>query len=123
MLQHNATAHAPHDVRRHAHITHAAVVGFHALCCGVPALAMLLTASWGAASGLTALSLWIQPIHDFLHGQEPIILAISGFLVLAGGALELHARRSNKVHGFAWFFAFSLCCFVANVAVIIAHRM
>lgn len=115
MLQHN-TASAPQK----AHLAHAAVLGLHAICCGLPALAMLAAAS-GLISGVTLLSGFVGEIHSLVHRQEVWILAVSAALVVLGGWLELSASRSRR-HGFPWLFAFSALCLVANAAIILAHR-
>ena len=116
MLQRNTTP-------RQAHLAHAAVVGVHAVCCGLPALAMLAAALSGAASGLALFSDSLQVFHRFLHGYELWILTLSTALVTAGGALELSARWGRRRHGFPWLFAFSLACFVINIAVVLSHRL
>ena len=96
-------------------------MGLHTLCCGLPALAMLAAAVSGATSGIALLSGSIAQIHDFLHQHELWILVLSASLVVVGGWLEVQARRQHR-HGFPWLFAFSFFCFLANVAIIIAHR-
>ena len=106
---------------RHAHIAHAAVVGMHAICCGLPAAAMLAAALSGAASSVTLLPESFQQFHRWLHGYELWILGLSAALVTLGAVLEARARRSQS-HGFPWLFAFSVACFAINVAVILAHR-
>jgi hypothetical protein len=116
MLQHNSLRSG-----RRAHFAHATVMGLHALCCGLPALAMLAAAASGAASSVVLLSDSMAIFHNFLHRHELWILAISAALVVAGGWLEANARRRHR-HGFPWLFAFSVLCFVANLAIIIAHR-
>lgn len=60
--------------------------------------------------------------HHILHTYEGWILAVSGALVAAGGALEALARRAGHNHGFPWLFAISAACFVANLSIILAHR-
>lgn len=117
MLQHNAHSHS-----RHAHVTHAAVMGLHALCCGLPALAMLAAATAGATSGVAVLAQGFEGIHEFLHRHEIWILALSAALVVSGGILELLARRGRANAGFPWLFAFSALCFAVNLAIIAAHR-
>jgi len=117
MLQHN-TARAG----RKAHIAHATVVALHALCCGLPALAMLAAAVSGATSGIALLGDFFEPFHHLLHQYELWIMAVSAGLVIAGGALEVVARREPHSHGFPWLFALSVFCFLANVAIIVAHR-
>lgn len=107
---------------KRAHIAHAGVVGLHALCCGLPALAMLAAAVSGAASSAALLADLVDPVHDFLHAHEVWILAVSGFLVMSGGVLELWARRGPHRHGFPWLFAVSASCFALNIALILAHR-
>lgn len=103
-------------------MAHAAVVALHALCCGLPALAMVAAALSGATSGIAVLAGKFAPVHDFLHGHEVWILAISAALVVGGGALEALARRGVHAHGFPWLFSISVICFVINVAIIVAHR-
>ena len=116
MLQHNGA-----QAGKKAHLAHAAVVGLHVLCCGLPALAMLAAAASGAASGAILLSDSIKPFHDLLHTHEIWILILSAILVAVGGAMEAWARRLPHQHGFPWLFAFSVACFLANAAIIAAH--
>lgn len=116
MLQRNAPQ------GRHAHIAHAALIGLHAICCGLPALAMLAAAASGAASSLALLSGSVGIFHDFLHAHEVWIVALSAALVAIGGALELNARRGANRHGFPWLFAFSAFCFALNLGIVLIHR-
>jgi hypothetical protein len=106
---------------RHAHLAHAAVVGMHAICCGLPAAAMLAAALSGAASSATLLPDSLQQFHRLLHGYELWILGLSAALVILGAWLEARARRGHA-HGFPWLFAFSVLCFAINAGVILAHR-
>lgn len=115
MLQHNSSA------PRQAHLAHAAVLGMHALCCGLPALFMIAIAA-GATSGVTLLSGFIAEFHTFLHAHELWILALSAGFVAVGGYLEFASRKGVHRHGFPWLFAFSALCFAANVAIIAVHR-
>jgi hypothetical protein len=94
----------------------------HAFCCGLPALAMLTAALTGAASSVTLFSEIFGKFHDFLHGHELWIVAVSAALVIVGGWLEVSARRSHQGLGFPWLFAFSIGCFLANVVIILVHR-
>jgi hypothetical protein len=107
---------------RHAHIAHAAVVGMHAICCGLPALAMLAAALSGTASVGTLLPDSFEQFHRLLHGYELWIVGVSAALVTLGAWLEVGARRTHQGHGFPWLFAFSVLCFLLNVGVILAHR-
>jgi hypothetical protein len=116
MLQHNGLR-----AGKQAHIAHAAMVSLHALCCGLPALAMLAAAVSGAASGIAVLADFVKPFHDLLHAHEGWILVLSAGLVLVGGGLELQARRGPHRHGFPWLFALSAGCFLVNVAIIATH--
>jgi hypothetical protein len=102
-------------------LAHAAVMGLHALCCGLPALALAAAAVSGATSGIALLSDSAGKLHEFLHQHELWILVISAALVVLGGWLEVSARRHHR-HGFPWLFAFSVLCFTANVAIILIHR-
>jgi len=117
MLQHNSQ-----KAGRRAHVAHAAVVSLHALCCGLPALALLAAAVSGATSGIALLADWVQPVHAFLHAHEIWILGASAALVVTGGGLEITARRGRQSLGFPWLFAFSVLCFAINVAIIVLHR-
>jgi hypothetical protein len=117
MLQHNTAR-----VGQKAHLAHAAVVALHALYCGVPALAMLAAALSGATSGIALLGDFFEPFHHLLHQHELWIMAVSAGLVVIGAALEVWARRGAHNHGFPWLFSLSVFCFLANVAIIVAHR-
>lgn len=96
------------------------MVGLHAMCCGLPALLILMSALLGATSGLALLAQWSGPLHHLIHGHEVYVLAASGLLVAVGGALEFRARA--RTAGFPWLFAVSAACFVANVAIVAAHN-
>jgi hypothetical protein len=115
MLQHNAAAH-----RQRAHLAHAAVVGLHAVCCGLPALALLAAAAFGTAAGTLVASDSIGEFHGLLHRYEGWGLALSAALVGLGGWLEMAARRHRG--GFPWLFAFSALCLGLNLAIVLAHR-
>src|SRR5262245_19626091 len=97
-------------------------MSIHALCCGLPALAMMAAAVSGATSGLALLAGSFAEIHHFLHAHELWILAGSAALVVLGGWLEASARRTHSHTGFPLLFAFSVLCFVLNVAIILVHR-
>jgi hypothetical protein len=116
MLQHNATRHG-----QRAHLAHAAVVSLHALCCGLPALAMIAAALSGVASGASLLPESFVYFHQFMHAHEIWILVLSAALVVGGGWMELSARRQHR-HGFPWLFALSVGCFALNVTIILVHR-
>lgn len=119
MLQHNAET-----ARHKAHVAHAAMVGLHSLCCGLPALAMLAAAFSGATSGLTLFASYFSGFHALLHAHEIWILFASATLVTTGGVLELAARRTHTgPKGFPVMFAISVGCFIANAAIIAAHRI
>jgi hypothetical protein len=118
MLQHNSV-----QAGRRAHLTHAAVLALHAFCCGLPALAMAAAALSGAASGIALLPDSFTQFHHFMHGHEIWILSLSAALVVAGGWFEVRNRRNGHNHGFPWLFAFSVLCFLANVAIIAIHRV
>lgn len=98
------------------------MMALHAFCCGLPALAVLAAASFGAASGIALISDSLAEIHQFLHARELWILAFSAALVGIGGGLEIDARRRGKTRGFPWLFGFSLLCFASNLAIIALHR-
>jgi hypothetical protein len=117
MLQHNSAR-----AGKKAHIAHAALISLHALCCGLPALAMIAAAVSGATSGVAVLAGAFEPFHALLHAHEVWILVVSAALVAIGGAMEALARRGAHNHGFPWLFAFSVVCFLVNVAIIVSHR-
>jgi cytochrome c biogenesis factor len=118
MLQHNG----PGPDARPAHLAHAALISLHALCCGLPALALAAAAISGAAAGTALHSGSIRDFHAFMHVHEVWIMIASAVLVLIGGALEFSARRRGRRHGFSWLFAVSALCFLANVVIIVSHR-
>ena len=118
MLQHNAK-----NSGKQAHIAHAAVLSLHSLCCGLPALAVTLTALTGAAaSGAVGFASFFGGIHALIHGNEFWILALSATLVTFGGLMEFTARRGGGGLPFPWLYAMSLGCFIANLAIIVVHR-
>lgn len=104
-----------------AHVAHAAVVGMHALCCGLPALAMVLAALSGTASGALLASSGLGGLHTLLHAHELWIVIASGALVVLGASLEFKAR-AERGRDLPWLFLFSALCFVFNLAVIGLHR-
>jgi hypothetical protein len=118
MLQHN-TAAAQAGAR--AHVAHAAMLALHALCCGLPIVAVSLAALSSATSGATAFVASTGWLHGVLHSHEVWILAGSAVLVAIGALFEVAARRGGARH-FPWMFAVSLSCFVLNFAIIAAHR-
>lgn len=121
MLQHNIS-HAMGRAGRKAHLAHAAVVGLHAICCGMPALAMLAAGLSGITSGGAILGGSMASFHGLLHAHEVWILSLSAALVAVGGTLEVLARRGAPPKPFPWLFALSVACFVFNVTVIVLHR-
>jgi hypothetical protein len=96
-------------------------MSLHAFCCGLPALAMLAAAVSGATSGIALIANYAEGFHSFLHRYELWVLVLSAALVVTGGWLEVSARRVHR-HGFPWLFSFSVLCFLANLAIILAHR-
>lgn len=119
MLQDNtAEAHG-----RRAHLAHAAVVSLHALCCGLPAAALMLTAATGATTGITLFAEYAGEAHAILHAHELWILGLSAVLVLVGGVLELATRRDGKHRRLPWLYFLSVGCFALNLAIILAHRL
>jgi hypothetical protein len=112
MLQHNRLA-------RQAHLAHAAVLGLHTLCCGLPVLALLAAILAGATSGLALFADYLGVFHEFMHAYEAQILVVSAVLVGVGGVLELRRRHE---HGSLWLFGVSVLCFLANAAIVVLHR-
>lgn len=94
----------------------------HVFCCGLPIAAMLAAGLTGAVSATALLPDSFYIFHRALHAYEPLIILISAILVAVGGWMEIRSRRSGHVHGFPWLFGISVCCFLANVAVVAAHR-
>jgi hypothetical protein len=119
MLQHNAP-HGAASASRRAHVAHAAMISLHALCCGLPLLA--LTAAAGVSSGLLAFSTKAEALHVLMHGHEAALVAISALLVLVGAGLEWVARARQAGHGFPWMMSLSAGCFVFNLILVGAHR-
>jgi hypothetical protein len=117
MLQHNVLA-----PRQRAHLAHAAVVGLHALCCGLPVLALVAVSISGATSGVALFSESVSFFHDLLHAYELWIMGVSAMLVGIGAGFEVLARRQTQGLGFPWMFLISVACFFVNVAIIAAHR-
>lgn len=118
MLQHNIAARAG----RRAHIAHGAVLTLHALCCGLPILALLAASLSGAASGAALFVGGAAELHALMHVYEAWILGGSAALVTLGGALELAARRQAPRRAFPWLFVFSAACFALNAAIVLVHR-
>ncbi|HVZ99100.1 MAG TPA: hypothetical protein VG841_02160 [Caulobacterales bacterium] len=98
------------------------MISLHALCCGMPILALTLAALSGASSGATAFFVATHDLHEALHAHEVWILAGSAGLVGTGGVLEFAARRQGLRHGFPWLFCVSVGCFALNLAIIWLHR-
>jgi hypothetical protein len=119
MLQRNADA-----ARHKAHAAHAAMVGLHSLCCGLPALAMLASAFSGATSGFAVFASYFSGFHQILHAHEVWLLIVSASLVTVGGVLEVTARRLGSApKTFPIMFAVSVGCFVLNATIIAMHRV
>lgn len=111
MLQHNIAKQGG----GRAHWAHAALVGMHALCCGLPAALALTGVAIGALT-------WARPIaglHAWLHGYEPEMLLLSFTLVTIGGIAEW--RRRTQLRGFPKLYALSLICFLANAGMVTTH--
>lgn len=113
MLQHN---------NQRTHVVHAVVVGLHALCCGVPVLALVLAALWGTTSAVAAVGVWFGPVHSALHSHELWIVAVSAVLVATGGLLEWTGRRGGGRAGFPWLFGLSVGAFVVNLLIVVSHQ-
>lgn len=107
---------------RKAHLTHAVVVGLHALCCGLPILALAAVGLSGAAAGVVGFSDAASFVHEQAHGYELWMLLGSALLVSVGAALELAAWRAGARPGVPWLFAMSLLCFFVNAAIVLGHR-
>ena len=99
------------------HWAHVAVVAMHTVCCGLP-LAMSMI---GLAAG-AALMGGVLRFHQFLHGRELWLLAISASLVTLGGLAEWRLIRDGR-RRVSMMFAVSLACFALNAAIIAGHRL
>jgi len=110
-----------HNMRQRAHLAHAAVVSLHAICCGMPVMAVVLTALFGTASAATVAGAWFAPAHAALHAHESWFLGVSAVLVVAGALLEWLSRRASARSGPPWLFGLSLAALVANFAVVASH--
>ena len=106
-----------------AHLAHAAMISLHALCCGLPVVALALAAASGAATGVSLFLAASQNLHAVLHQHEIWILALSATLVSLGGWFEWRAWRSGARRGISPLFAVSLGCFALNIAIIAVHRL
>lgn len=82
---------------------------------------MIAAALSGIASGASLLPESFVYFHHIMHANELWILVLSATLVVVGGWMEVRARRVHR-HGFPWLFALSVCCFLANAAIIFVHR-
>jgi hypothetical protein len=100
-------------------MAHAAVVGAHVLCCGVPLALAFLAAGAGVSIGVSAVAEWFGAAHGFLHAHELWLLASSALFVMLGGALEARAHRGRRVSA---LFVLSLLCFTLNAGLIWGHR-
>lgn len=122
MLQHNVHQRAQRAPGDTAHWAHAAVVSLHAICCGLPVLAMVLATGATAGSGWAAFAASSSSLHDLLHAQELWVLAVSGALVAIGGGFELVSRRGGADRGIPWLFLLSAACLALNLAIMVVHR-
>lgn len=107
---------------RKAHLTHALVVGLHALCCGLPILALAAVGLSGAAVGVVQFSEAASAVHGLAHAYELWVLLGSAVLVSVGAVLELAAWRKRARPVFPWLFAVSLLCFLVNAAIVLSHQ-
>lgn len=107
---------------RSAHVAHASVLGLHVLCCGAPLAAMAAASVSGIGAAAFLPSSFVA-LHDFLHGHELWVLALSAALLAVGAGLELRARWRRRALGFPVLLGVSALCFVANLALIAAHRL
>lgn len=98
------------------------MLSLHALCCGLPIMAVMLVAASGAASGATAFAVSSGELHAALHAHELWILGLSAAFVALGAVLEIRARRGGARHGFPWLFMLSLGCFLANLTIVGLHQ-
>lgn len=99
------------------HWAHVAVVAMHTVCCGLPlALSML-----GLAAG-AALMGGVLRFHQFLHGRELWLLAVSASLVAVGGVAEWRLIQDGR-RRVSTMFAVSLACFALNATIIAGHRL
>lgn len=98
------------------------MVALHTLCCGVPALVLLVSMALGAAAGGAAWLGAVEHVHAFLHGHEVWVLALSGLLVAAGGLGELAMRRGGDARGFPALFALSVGALALNIGVFAVHH-
>lgn len=97
------------------HWVHAAAVGLHALCCGLPLAVQALGFGLLAVGGVAAL-------HGFLHAHEFLVLAASAGLVVLGAVVEwLHHGGVRRGRPSA-LLALSAGCFVANAVLIGWHQ-
>ena len=108
---------APDRQGARTHWAHVAVVAMHTVCCGLPlAVSMMGLAATAALMG------GVLRFHQFLHGRELWLLAISATLVTLGGVAEWRLLRGGG-RRVSTMFAVSLACFALNAAIIAGHRL
>lgn len=93
----------------------------HTVCCGLP-----LAASVMGLAASAALMGGVVRFHQFLHGRELWLLAMSATLVVVGGVAEwrlMHGGMRGGRRRFSAMFAVSLACFAINAAIITGHRL
>ena len=98
------------------------MISMHALCCGLPIVAVTLAALSGAAAGTSLFVVTSRQVHAALHAHEIWILLASAILVSVGALFERAAIKSGHRRRISPLFALSLACFVFNVAIIAVHR-
>ena len=97
-------------------------MGLHALCCGAPLLALAAASLSGAAVSVFLPGSFLA-LHDFIHVHEIWVLVLSATLLAVGAGLELRARWGGRARGFPLLLLLSALCFLANVALILGHRL
>lgn len=65
----------------------------HVFCCVLPSLFSVFTLLVGIGM-VSALPIWMESMHEFLHGYEIPLMVFSGVVVLIGWALNY---ISNKI--------------------------
>jgi hypothetical protein len=93
------------------HIAHMLVVAAHVVCCALPIGAALVGVALGAGVTLA---------HDFLHGHEVTIVAVSSLVVAIGAVVEWRRRRAGT-RGLSPLFVASAACLLVNVAALSVH--
>ncbi len=100
-------------------MAHAAAIGIHVLCCGLPVAASLVSLATGLA--LTGALAPIEALHGFLHQHEWTLVGISGAFVLLGVLWDRHERAHGHRGAGIWLWV-SAGLFALNLGLTTLHH-